>query len=182
MQRIRQIDVQTAPQKTKDLFAAVKAQLGVVPNLVTTMANAPAAVSGYLGLAGALAGGALDPVLREQVAVAVAGANTCDYCASAHTLLGKKAGVATDEITRNLSGESNDTKTGAALAFAVKIVRERGHLSDADLSSVRAAGFSEEEIVEIIAHTAMNIFTNYFYHIARTEIDFPLVDTSRIAA
>ena len=182
MQRIRKVDVATAPQKTEALFAAVKAQMGGVPNLVATMAQAPAAVSGYLGLAGALAGGALDRKLREQIAVAVAGANACDYCASAHTLLGKNAGVAKDEIAQNLSGASKDAKTGAALAFAVKIVRARGHLSDADLSAIRAAGFSEEEIVEIIAHTAMNIFTNYFNHIARTEIDFPIVETARAAA
>ncbi len=183
MQRIQKVDVAKAPHKSKDLLAAVKTQMGVVPNLMASMAHSPAALGGYLGLAGALAGGALDPKLREQIAVAVAGANSCDYCASAHTLLGKNAGVAKDEIGRNLLGQSANAKTAAALAFVVKIVRERGHLADADLAAIRAAGFSEEEIVEMIAHTATNIFTNYFNHIARTDIDFPLVETtSRIAA
>ena len=182
MQRIQKIEAATAPQKTKNIFAAVKAQMGMVPNLVATMAQAPAAVSGYLGLAGALGDGALDRKLREQIAVAVAGANACDYCASAHTLLGRNAGVAPDEIALNLSGASNDAKTAAALAFAVKIVRERGHISDADLAAVRTAGFSEEEIVEIVAHVAMNIFTNYFNHIAGTEVDFPLIASRRAAA
>jgi uncharacterized peroxidase-related enzyme len=182
MQRIQKIDTATAPQNTKELLAEAKAQMGGVPNLVVTMAHAPAALGGYLGLSGALAKGALDPKLREQIAVAVAGANACDYCASAHTLLGKNAGVAKDEIARNLSGASNDPKTAAALAFAVNIVRERGHLPNADLDTVRDAGFSEEEIVEIVAHTAMNIFTNYFNHIARTDIDFPLVETQHAAA
>jgi len=182
MQRIQKVDAATAPQKTKDIFAAVKAQMGIVPNLVATMAHAPAAVSGYLGLAGALGDGALDRKLREQIAVAVAGANACDYCASAHTLLGKNAGVAAGEIARNLSGASNDARTAAALAFAVKIVRERGHVSDSDLAAVRAAGYSDEEIVEIVAHVAMNVFTNYFNHIAGTEVDFPLVATQQAAA
>lgn len=182
MQRIQKVDAATAPQKTKDIFAAVKAQMGMVPNLIATMAHAPAAVSGYLGLAGALGSGVLDRRLREQIAVAVAGANACDYCASAHTLLGRNAGVTQDEIARNLSGASNDAKTAAALAFAVKIVRERGHISDADLAIARAAGFSEEEIVEIVAHVAINIFTNYFNHIAGTEVDFPLISARPAAA
>lgn len=182
MQRIQKVEAATAPQKTKDLFAAVKAQMGMVPNLIATMAHAPAAVSAYLGLAGALGDGALDRRLREQIAVAVAGVNVCDYCASAHTLLGKNAGVAPDEIARNLSGASNDTKTAIALAFAVEIVRERGHVSDAGLAAVRRAGFSEEEIVEIVAHVAMNVFTNYFNHIAGTEVDFPLIAARPAAA
>jgi uncharacterized peroxidase-related enzyme len=182
MQRIQKLDLTSAPQKAKDLLTAVKSQMGGVPNLIVTMAHSPAALGGYLGLAGALGGGGLEPKLREQIAVAVAGANSCDYCASAHTMLGKKAGVSQDEIKRNLSGASGDAKTGAALAFVTRIVRERGRLADADLKAVRDAGFSEEEIVEMVAHTAMNVFTNYFNHIAATEIDFPIVHASHADA
>jgi len=182
MQRIARLDPTSVSGTTKDLIAKVKAQMGGVPNLIATMAHSPAALGGYLGLSGALAGGVLPSRLREQLAIAVAGANTCDYCASAHSLLGKKAGVPHDEIARNLAGASTDTKTAAALAFATKIVHERGRLEAADLGAVRDAGFSDEEIVELVAHAAMNIFTNYFNHIAGTEIDFPLVTTARAAA
>ena len=182
MQRIQKIDVAAASPQTKNLLAVVKTQMGGVPNLILTMAHSPAALGGYLGIAGALAKGVLDPKLREQIAVAVAGANACDYCASAHTLLGKNAGIDRDELHQNLTGVSADPKTGVALAFVVKIVRERGHISDADLAAVRSAGFSEDEIIELVTHTAMNIFTNYFNHIARTEIDFPIVATTRAAA
>lgn len=179
MQRIQKIDVTTAPQKSKDLLQAVKAQMGGVPALILTMAQAPAALAGYLGLANALGEGALSPALREQIAVAVAGANGCDYCASAHTMLGEKRGLSKDELARNLEGTSTNPKTAAALAFVGKIISTRGRLADADLAAVRAAGYSEEEIVEMIAHTSMNIFTNYFNHIADTEVDFPRV---RVAA
>ncbi|MGO9675517.1 MAG: carboxymuconolactone decarboxylase family protein [Methylocella sp.] len=146
------------------------------------MAHSSAALGGYLGLAGALAAGELQPALREQIAVAVAGANSCDYCASAHVMLGAKAGIPRDEIERYLTGVSIDPRTAAALNVVTKIVRERGHLADADLEAIRAAGFSEGEIVELVAHAAMNIFTNYFNHIAGSEIDFPLVRTTRAAA
>jgi uncharacterized peroxidase-related enzyme len=182
MQRIQKVDPVSAPQKTKDLLTAVKTQMGGVPNLLLTLAQSPAALGGYLGLSGPLGAGALKPDLREQIAVAVAGANACDYCASAHTMLGKKAGVSQDEIGRNLNGASNDAKTAAALAFVTTIVRERGRLSNADIKAVRDAGYSDEEIVEMIAHIGLNLFTNYFNHIAETEIDFPLVNTAAKAA
>src|SRR5450631_1514986 len=126
MPRIQKLDPVSAPQKTKDLLAAVKVQFGGVPNLIAAMSHSSAALGGYLGLAGALAAGELQPALREQIAVAVAGANSCDYCASAHVMLGAKAGIAKDEIERNLTGASNEPRTAAALAFVTGIVRERG--------------------------------------------------------
>ncbi len=118
----------------------------------------------------------LDARLREQIAVATAGANGCQYCASAHTVLGQGAGVARDELTRNLGGESADEKTAAALAFVRALLQERGDVADAELAAVRTAGFSEAEIVEIVAHVGLNTFTNMFNVLARTTIDFPIVD------
>lgn len=178
MQRIQKIDAAAAPQKAVDLLQAVKARMGWVPAFIQTMANAPAALAGYLGLASVLDEGALPPALREQIAVAVAGANGCDYCASAHTMLGERRGISTTELVRNLSGTASDPKTNAALAFVGAIVSTRGRLADADLAAVRAAGYTEEEIVELVAHTAMNIFTNYFNSIAEPEMDFPRVRTA----
>lgn len=182
MQRIERISEAQAPQKTAQLLATVKKQMGGVPHILATMAQSPAALGGYLGFAGALAGGVLPAALREQIAVAVAGANRCDYCASVHTALGARQGLTADELDRNLQGRSADAKSQAALAFATRIVAVRGHVSDDDLAAVRRAGFAEEEIVEIVAHTALNLFTNYFNHIAGTELDAPAVRTNRAAA
>jgi uncharacterized peroxidase-related enzyme len=182
MQRIEKLVTENAPAKAQPLLAAVKAQMGGTPNIFTTMAHAPAALEGYLGIATALAGGALSPKLREQIAVAVAGANGCDYCASAHTVLGKMAGVSEEELERNLGGQSSDAKAAAALVFARQVIRTRGQVSDNDLAAVRQAGFSSEEIIEIVAHVGMNIFTNYFNHVAATEIDFPRVSAREAVA
>jgi AhpD family alkylhydroperoxidase len=109
-----------------------------------------------------------------------AGENECNYCASAHTLMGKGAGVAPAELAANLRGTSGNAKTQAALNFAKVIVAERGRVADADLAEVRAAGYSEAEITEIVATVAANIFTNYFNHIADTEVDFPLVNATAL--
>jgi AhpD family alkylhydroperoxidase len=121
--------------------------------------------------------------LREQIAVTLAGANQCDYCASAHTFLGKKAGISEIELADNLAGGSQDGKTATALRFARAVAENRGQIGDEELQRVRDAGFSEAEIVEIIAHVCMNLLTNIFNNIADTEVDFPRVNTSiRVAA
>ena len=182
MQRIEKIDPASASQEATGLLDAVKVQMGGVPAIIQTMAQSPTALAGYLGFAGALGDGVLPATLREQLALAIAGVNHCDYCASAHTAIGRKLGIDRDEVALNLSGKSQDPKTAAALTFVRRIVEQRGQLPDADVSAVRDAGYSDEEIVEMIANTALNIFTNYFNHIAATEIDFPLVETARTEA
>jgi uncharacterized peroxidase-related enzyme len=179
MARIRPVDPSRARGKSRTLLEAIEKQMGTVPNIFKGFAHSPAALEFYLSQNKALAGGVLDPKLREQIAVVMAGANQCDYCASAHTFLGKKAGVSPSELAANLDGRSADGKTDTALRFVSAIVETRGRIDDEALERVREAGFSEAEIVEIIAHVAMNIFTNYFNKIADTEIDFPLVETVR---
>lgn len=182
MQRISSIQPDHAQGKAKELMTAIKTEMGSVPNLFKVLAHSPAALQSYLSQSKALAGGVLPPPLREQLALAVAGTNGCDYCASAHTLMGKGAGVVEAELKSNLQSQSSDSKTQAALQFARKIVETRGRTTESDLAAVRNAGFSDAAIVEIITHVGMNIFTNYFNHIAETDVDFPRVDTSASAA
>lgn len=182
MQRIARINPEDASKASAELLSNVKQQLGLIPNIIATLAQSPAALGGYLGLSGALSGGRLDTARREQIALAVAGANGCDYCASAHSALGGNAGLAPEEIRRNLRGESGDPQVAAALKFATAVVATRGHVSDESLAEVRAGGFSDEEIVEIVGNVALNIFTNYFNHVAGTEIDFPVVRATAEAA
>jgi len=175
MQRIPALAATAAPAASQPMLEAVRKKLGMVPNLFKTFAHSPAVLQYYLAGSEALAHGGLPAGLREQIALVAAGANECDYCASAHTLMGKGAGLSAAEMSDNLHGRSADAKTQAALDFAAAIVTARGRVSDAQLQAVRAAGYSDAEVVEIVAHVAASIFTNYFNHIAGTEIDFPVV-------
>ena len=177
MRRIQPIQIAQADVKSKQLLEGVQRGLGMIPNLVKTMAQSPAALAGYLNFNQAL-GDALNPPLREQISLVVAGINGCSYCASAHCAIGGKAGIDKGELTANLQGRSQDGKTQAALQFARDVVEKRGMVSDEDLGSVRAAGYTDRQIIEIIAMVALNIFTNYFNNVAETEIDFPLVDVA----
>ncbi len=136
----------------------------------------------YLGFGKALSGGKLRASLREQIALAVAGANGCAYCAAAHTALGKMHGLDSPELAANLDGRASDPVVAAALDFALAIVDKRGWVDDADLARVRAAGYGEGEIAEILATVALNLFSTYFNHVAETEVDFPSVALDAKAA
>lgn len=180
MPRIHTASSSDAPERSLPILEAVARKLGRVPNLIQTLAHSAAALKFYLGQTEALADGVLNSQLREQIALVAAGINHCDYCASAHTLAGRGRGLGAEELSGNLAGHSPNAKTQAALDFAKEILAKNGHVSADALPSVRNAGYSEAEIVEIIAHVGMNIFTNYFNHIAETAIDFPLVTTGKV--
>jgi uncharacterized peroxidase-related enzyme len=181
MSRIVIPAVDAAPQASQPILAAVKAQLGVVPNLFRLIALSPSALAGFTAFSGALAK-TLDVKTRERIALAVAQVNGCDYCLSAHTYLGLNlARLSPEEIALNRRGASSDPKADAAVAFAAKVARERGHVAEDDITAVRAAGFSDGQIVEIVAVVAENVFTNFLNEVARTEIDFPVVLTSQAA-
>jgi uncharacterized peroxidase-related enzyme len=175
-------DVTAAPEAAQPLLNAVNAQLGVVPNMFRLIANSPQTLEGFLGLSGALGKGGLTVATRNRIALAVADANGCDYCLSAHSYLGKNLARLDDaEMTANRSGASNDPKADAAVRFAVKLVRERGHVAESDVSAVQAAGYTDGQALEIIAHVALNSFTNYVNEALKTEIDFPVVEARRPA-
>lgn len=169
--------IEAAPLASQALLHGVKKQLGSVPNLFRVVSNSPAALKGYLGLSAALAGGALPAQTRERIALAVAAVNGCDYCLAAHSYLGKHVARLDDaEIVANRNGTSNDPRADAAVGFAVKVAQQRGHISDAELQAVRAAGYTDAQVVEIVQHVALNTWTNYINIVAQTDIDFPVVE------
>src|SRR5262245_7274389 len=176
--RLTAINPANARGEAKELLDALQKKLGKVPNMMRTMAQSPPVLKGYLALHGALAGGVLGTKLGEELALAVAEVNECGYCASAHTALGKMAGLTADQATAALHGRGTDARASAALRLARQVVDSRGDVGDEDLAAARAAGLGEPEIAEVVAHVALNVFTNYFNRLAATEIDFPKVDVT----
>ncbi|MFM0339772.1 carboxymuconolactone decarboxylase family protein [Paraburkholderia fungorum] len=172
--------VAEAPAASQPLLQAVDRQLGAVPNLFRMVGNSPAALEGCLSLMGALGRGELSVQMRERIALAVAEVNGCDYCLSAHIYFARNVANLDDaEITANRNGGSNDLKAAAAVLFAKKVAAARGRVSDADLSAVKAAGYSEAAVIEIVLNVAFNIWTNYVNAVAGTVIDFPVVHTRK---
>jgi uncharacterized peroxidase-related enzyme len=182
MSRLSIPTVDTAPEASKPLLAAVKQQLGVVPNLMKLVGHSPAALEGYLSLNGALAKGQLDAKLRERLALGVAEFNGCDYCLSAHDYLGRNvAKLSQGELDAARDFHSEDVRADAALRFARRVAESHGRVSDAELATLRAAGFDEAGVIEIVATVALNVLTNYINNVAQTDIDFPAINAKRAA-
>ena len=175
MPTLKAVDPKTADGKTRMAIEATQKAFGLVPNIARMMANSPAVVQGWLDFNAALNEAAIPVKLRELIAVAVAEANRCEYCLSAHTAIGKMVGLDDNELLTARQFKSHDPKIDAALQFAHEIVVRRGELEAADVEKVRQAGYSDGEIVEIVAVVSLTIFTNYFNHVAGTEVDFPAV-------
>ncbi len=168
--------IEEAPKASQLMLETVKHMLGTVPNLFRLISHSPAALKGYLGMFGALGKGELPAPTRERIALAVAEFNGCDYCLSAHTYLGKHLAKLDDaEITANRSGASNDLMANVAVHFAVKIANTRGHVSEEDIRAVKEAGYSDAQVIEIIQHVALNVWTNYLNSALKTDIDFPVI-------
>lgn len=182
MTRINLIDPATATGARKDLLGQIHGAFGATPNMFRAVANSPAALKSMWGAFGALGSGRIESKLGEQIAVAIADRNACNYCLAAHTALGRKAGASAEEMTAAQSGRSTDPRTAAALAFALKVVETRAQVSADDVASLRKVGFDDEQIVEILAHVALNLFTNYVNVAFDVPVDFPAVKLTRTAA
>lgn len=182
MSRVQLIDPAQASGERKQVLDQIHAAFGATPAMFRAVANSSAALKSMWGSFGALGGGVIPARLGEQIAVAVADRNGCEYCLAAHTVLGRNAGATAAEMSAAQQGESEDPKTGAALRFALKLVNERGQVREADVQALRQAGFDDEQIVEIVAHVALNLFTNYINLAFAVPLDFPAVRLHRQAA
>lgn len=181
MSRINLVTPTDSTGDTKSTLDQITAAFGATPNMFRAVANSPAALKSMWGAFGALGGGTLGAKLGEQIAVAVADIDACDYCLAAHTALGRKAGATAEEMTEAQAGRSSDPKTAAVLAFVVKVVNDRAQVSDTDVQALRDAGFDDEAIVEIVAHIALNLFTNYINVALDVPVDFPAVRLRKAA-
>ena len=169
------IQAQLVPIASQPLLVQVHEAFGATPNMFKAVANSPVALQSMWAAFGALGQGTLGHKLGEQIAVAIANRNRCHYCLAAHTVLGQKAGASSAEMTSAQVGQSNDPRTAAALAFALTIVEQRAQITDADVVRLREAGFDDGQIVELLAHVALNLFTNYINVALDIPVDFPKI-------
>lgn len=173
MQRFALIYPEQVIGRTKELLDRTQTQLGRVPNLYKAMANSAAALDGYLNFRAALVQGKLSASLREQIALLTAALNACEYCVSAHAFRGQKLGLLPEELALNQTAAASDPKTHAALTFVKALIVKNGAIDKSEFAALKTAGWNDEEIGEIVAHVALNIFSNYFNHVAQPELDFP---------
>ncbi|MFI5346671.1 MAG: carboxymuconolactone decarboxylase family protein [Elusimicrobiota bacterium] len=172
-QRVLPVEPAKATGKTKELLDQVNRRFHRVPNMHATMAVSPVVLEAYLALNAALAHSSLPAELRERIAVTVASANSCEYCLAAHTAGSKALKIPDAEIAAAHESQSSNHKFQTALKFARAVVEELGQVTDADMAAVKAGGWDDAAVLEIVAVVSANIFTNYFNHAASTQVDFP---------
>jgi uncharacterized peroxidase-related enzyme len=181
MPNVPLIDRDAATSPVQEQLDQIGAAFGAVPAMFRAVANSPAALTAMWSAFGAYGGGALGPALSEQIAVAVANRNSCEYCLAAHTALGKKAGLTPDALAAAQEGASDDPATAALLTFALALVEKRGQVSTEEVAALRAHGWTDAEIVETIGQVALNLFTNYVNIALDVPVDFPTVAFRRAA-
>jgi uncharacterized peroxidase-related enzyme len=179
MSRINLVSNESANEEQAALYAAITSQLGMVPNFLKVFANSPAALKAFLGLHTIANEGSLDAPTKERIALALAEQNACEYCVSAHTAIGRKAGLSNAEMDANRAGDSQDAKAATAVKLAKALAEHNGEITTAELLEARNAGYSESDIVEIITHVGMNVMTNILGKASRVEIDFPKVSLQK---
>ncbi|TWT89646.1 Carboxymuconolactone decarboxylase family protein [Pseudobythopirellula maris] len=174
MSRLPQVATDQATKQQAELFELVKSKLGRVPNLFRALANSPAALRGYLEFSGAIgAGEGLSAQQREIVALTVGEANGCEYCLAAHSTIGKMVGLSPEAIEAARQSDGFDDASRAVARFAKSVLESRGRVSDAELDAFRDAGFGDDGVVEVVAHVALNVYTNFFNNLVETDVDFP---------
>jgi uncharacterized peroxidase-related enzyme len=172
----------TPVEHATPLLDEVQAALGATPNMTRAMA-ASTVLEGWLRFNGALRKGAVGAADGERIALAVAEANKCAYCLSAHGYLAAHvAKLDGAEIERARDFASAEARAAAVLAFAAAVLNTRGGVSDADVERARDAGVGDAELAEIVGHVALNVLTNYFNKAFAVDIDFPRVEPRRLRA
>lgn len=175
MPRIHPVDPATATGETAVHLATARKLFGGTPNVFTTAGRSPSTLGIMVNFFAEVKKGTLGAQIGEQIAIAVAQSNRCGYCLSAHSAIGAMVGVSPAELAAARLGGSATPRIAAILKLAVAINAERGHVSDVALEEARRAGVTDAEVVEIVGHVALSVFTNYLNNISQTTIDFPVI-------
>ena len=156
----------------QELFDALAAKLGFVPNLYATLAHSENALGTYLALQSAKS--SLSAKAREVVNLVVSQVNACEYCLAAHTALGKMNGFSDDQILEIRAGEATfDVKLDALAKLTQSVANNRGHAEPELVDAFLVSGWTKENLVDVIVLVGDKTVTNYLHAATRVPIDFP---------
>jgi uncharacterized peroxidase-related enzyme len=174
MPRAAALKPEQVPADSKLTLDAFTKSIRFTPNMMTTFAASPIAFNAWATLRGSLSK-ALDLKTRESISLAVSEVNGCNYCLGVHSFGARHAKMSDDDIVLARKGRATDPKRDAAVQFSRKVIETRGKVSDADVKAVRDAGYTDANVIEIVALVAMYSLTNFFNNVFDPERDFPAV-------
>lgn len=176
MTRLNNVTPEQATGELATTYGEIKKQMGGVVNLFQALGNNPSSLNAYLQIGGLLKASGLSPVDVETISLVAAHTNGCGYCESAHTALGKMAGMKSEEILSARKGDGLDKKSKALIQFTKEVISEKGRVSDRTFHSIKEAGYSDSQITAVFLSIAQNILTNYFNNFNGTVVDFPKIE------
>lgn len=166
--------LETAPEASKPLIEAVTAKFGFVPNLVGVLAESPAALKAYLMVAGSVEEGSLTPTEQQVVLMATSFENACIYCMAAHSFVATSSGVPADVIESLRSGTAiADPKLNAMVTLTREAVRNGGLVDAATTDAFMAAGYTNENLLDVITAIGQKMLSNYTNHFSNNQPDEP---------
>ncbi|MGO7162588.1 carboxymuconolactone decarboxylase family protein [Rhizobium johnstonii] len=175
MSRTVVLTPEQVPAESKQTLDTFTRNIGFTPNMMAAFAQSPIAFNAWATLLVSLSK-ALDVKTRDSIGLAVSEVNGCNYCLTVHSFTAEHmAKLLADDIILARKGHATDPKRDAAVQFARKVVETRGQVSDADLKEVQDVGYTDANIIEIIALVAMYSLTNFFNNVFDPEKDFPFV-------
>jgi uncharacterized peroxidase-related enzyme len=175
MPRTIALSPEQVPIESKPTLDAFTKNIGFTPTMMASFAQSPIAFNSWATLLSSLSK-ALDVKTRDSIGLAVSEVNGCNYCLSVHSFTAEHmAQLPPEDIVLARKGHASDPKRDAAVQFARKVIETRGHVTDADLKAVRDAGYTDANIMEIVALVAMYSLTNFFNNVFDPAKDFPAV-------
>ena len=178
MPRLHTQDIASASAETAQLFGAIKAAIGNVPNAYANIGvNSPVALEAVLKLDAALRNSTLNSKQIETIKLTVSQVAGCDYCLAAHTLVAKAAGISADAARQLRHGQAcGDVQLDALSSFVKTLMTSSGTVPAPVVDAIKAAGFSDAQIVDTLLAVTAITFTNLFNRVNDTVLDFPAVD------
>ena len=173
MPRLNVIEPDAATGKVKELYDDAQQEFGNVFNVFKGLANAPVALEAYIALERLIAAGKLTPAEQDTVRLTASQFNGCEYCLAAHSVTGAMKGLSSDEILKIRRGEPSDPKLAALVQFTHRVLETKGSVRDDEIESLRAAGYTDEHIAEVVTILAQKTLSNFFNHIHETPLDIP---------
>ena len=173
MSRLNVVTDAQATGQVRELYDGLKKAVGKVPNIYQGLGNSPAALGALLQIGETLRQGSLSGAETEAVKLVVAQTYGCNYCLAAHTMVGQKAGLTLEQTIAIRRGTIDQPKLAALAQFVNKALQPAGRITDEDLKAIRAAGFGDGQIAEILMVLAQTVFTTLFNRVHQTVVDFP---------
>jgi uncharacterized peroxidase-related enzyme len=169
--RLNVVQFETSGGKVKEVFDEILQARGWIGNIHRGIANSPAVFDGFWQIHKALKRGKLSPAEAEAVRLIVSEEYSCRYCLAAHTMLGKRFGLADEEMLALRRGAPSDPKLRALAMFVRKLIAPDGTISDEDIAALRGAGYNDALITEVVFAVALTVFTNLFNRVHDTALD-----------